>query len=129
MRFLVDASLPRSATALLRQLGHDAADARDIGLRQATDDVIAAHARTNQQALVTRDFDFADSPQLSPGRLRRYRRAATARQCDRSAGGQTAGNLRSTGRLVGKTSSAIGHRRGLAREIPTGLNLNRRRLR
>ena len=29
MRFLVDASLPRSATALLRQLGHDAADVRD----------------------------------------------------------------------------------------------------
>jgi predicted nuclease of predicted toxin-antitoxin system len=66
MRFLVDASLPRSATALLRQLGHDAADVRDIGLRQATDDVIAAHARTNQQALVTRDFDFADVRNYPP---------------------------------------------------------------
>src|SRR5712692_5058589 len=66
MRFLVDASLPRSATALLRQLGHDAADVRDIGLRQATDDVIAAHARTNQQALITRDFDFADIRNYPP---------------------------------------------------------------
>lgn len=42
MRFLVDASLPRSATELLRQCGHDAVDVRDIGLRSATDDVIAA---------------------------------------------------------------------------------------
>ena len=66
MRFLVDASLPCSATALLRQLGHDAAGVRDIGLRQATDDVIAAHARTNQQALVTRDFDFADIRNYPP---------------------------------------------------------------
>ena len=39
---------------------------RDIGLRQATDDVIAAHARTNQQALVTRDFDFADIRNYPP---------------------------------------------------------------
>ena len=128
MRFLVDASLPRSATALLRQLGHDAADVRDIGLRQATDDVIAAHARTNHQALVTRDFDFADIRNYPPARARRlcrYRRAATARQCDRPAGGQPAGNIRSTERLVGKTSAAIGHRGDLARAIPTGLNLNR----
>jgi predicted nuclease of predicted toxin-antitoxin system len=66
MRFLVDASLPRAAATLLRQLGHDAVDVRDIGMRSATDDVIAAHARTNQQALATRDFDFADIRNYPP---------------------------------------------------------------
>ncbi len=66
MRFLVDASLPRSATSMLRQVGHDAEDVRDIGMRSATDDVIAAHARSNQQALITRDFDFADIRNYPP---------------------------------------------------------------
>ena len=41
MRFLLDASLPRSAAPMLRQLGHEAADVRDIGMGRATDDVIA----------------------------------------------------------------------------------------
>jgi hypothetical protein len=66
MRFLVDASLPRSATALLQQMGHDAADVRDIGMGSVTDDVIAAHARRNRQTLVTRDFDFADIRNYRP---------------------------------------------------------------
>jgi predicted nuclease of predicted toxin-antitoxin system len=66
VRFLVDASLPRSAAAVLRDLGHDAVDVRDIGLRAATDDVIADHARRNQQALITRDFDFADIRNYPP---------------------------------------------------------------
>jgi predicted nuclease of predicted toxin-antitoxin system len=60
MHFLIDASLPRSAAVALRQLGHDAVDVRDIGLRSATDDLIAAYARNNRQTLITRDFDFAD---------------------------------------------------------------------
>ncbi len=66
MRFLMDANLPRSAAVLLQQLGHDAADVCDIGMRSATDDVIAAHARRNQQVLVTRDFDFADIRNYPP---------------------------------------------------------------
>jgi hypothetical protein len=32
MRFLVDASLPRSAAPMLRRLGHEAVDVRDIGM-------------------------------------------------------------------------------------------------
>jgi hypothetical protein len=60
MRFLVDASLPRSAAPMLRQLSHDAFDVRDIGMRGATDDFIAAYARTNRLTLVTRDSDFGD---------------------------------------------------------------------
>ncbi len=66
MRFLVDASLPRSAVTLLREMGHGAVDVRDIGLRSATDHVIAAHARRNQQTLITRDFDFADIRNYPP---------------------------------------------------------------
>jgi predicted nuclease of predicted toxin-antitoxin system len=66
MRFLVDASMPRSAAQLLRQLGHDVEDVRDIGMRSASDDVIAAHAKRNQQALITRDFDFADIRNYPP---------------------------------------------------------------
>jgi predicted nuclease of predicted toxin-antitoxin system len=66
MRFLVDASLPRSAAVLLKQMGHDAVDVRDIEMRSATDDIIATHARGNQQALITRDFDFADIRNYPP---------------------------------------------------------------
>lgn len=66
MRFLVDASLPRSAAVALRELGHEAVDVRDIGLRAATDDVIADHAHRNLQALITRDFDFADIRNYPP---------------------------------------------------------------
>jgi predicted nuclease of predicted toxin-antitoxin system len=67
VRFLVDASLPRSAAAAVLELGHDAVDVRDIGLRAATDEVIASYARRNQQTLITRDFDFADIRNYPPG--------------------------------------------------------------
>lgn len=66
MRFLVDASVPRSAAAMLRRLGHDAVDVRDLGMGGATDRVIAAHARSARQALITRDFDFADIRNYPP---------------------------------------------------------------
>src|SRR5438552_14546772 len=66
MRFLVDASLPRAAARRLRELGHETTDVRDIGLRAATDALIASHARSNQLALVSRDFDFADIRNYPP---------------------------------------------------------------
>lgn len=66
MRFLVDANLPRAAVPMLCRLGHDAVDVRDIEMRSATDDVIAAHARSNQLTLITRDFDFADIRNYPP---------------------------------------------------------------
>ena len=66
MRFLVDASMPLSAALLLRQLNHDVEDVRDIGMRSAADDLIAAHAKRNQQVLLTRDFDFADIRNYPP---------------------------------------------------------------
>lgn len=66
MRFLVDASLPRSAAPMLRHLGHGATDVRDIGMGSATDNLIAAHAQSNQLTLLTRDFDFADIRNYPP---------------------------------------------------------------
>ena len=66
MRFLVDASMPRSAARLLQGMGHDAVDVRDLGMGGATGDAIASHAMRNGQALVTRDFDFADIRNYPP---------------------------------------------------------------
>jgi predicted nuclease of predicted toxin-antitoxin system len=45
MHFLIDASVPRSVDAVLRHLGHEATDVRDVGMRDAPDDIIAAYAR------------------------------------------------------------------------------------
>lgn len=66
MRFLLDASLPRSAAGVLQRHGHDVTDVRDIGLGTAADASIAAHARDTQSTLVTRDFDFADTRNYPP---------------------------------------------------------------
>jgi predicted nuclease of predicted toxin-antitoxin system len=60
VRFLVDASLPRAIAELLQRYGHQPIDVRDIGLRLAADSAIAEHARLQQLALITADFDFAD---------------------------------------------------------------------
>ena len=67
MRFLVDANVPRSATLLLRQMGHEAVDVRDIGMRGAPDSTIAEYARNTRQILITRDFDFSDIRNYPPG--------------------------------------------------------------
>src|SRR5262249_3548437 len=79
------ASLPRSAAALLRKLGHDTTDVRDAGMRDAPDDVIATYAKRNRLALITRDFDFADirnyPPSLHDGIVvLKFREDATAAQ-------------------------------------------------
>ena len=65
MKFLLDANLPRSATALLRTLGHKAEDVRDALTRGADDLTVAAHARLHHLALVTRDFDFSNDATAS----------------------------------------------------------------
>ena len=60
MRFLIDASMPRSTASRLQNRGHEAVDVRDIGFGAADDAVIALHARENHLCLVTRDKDFGD---------------------------------------------------------------------
>lgn len=66
MKFLVDEDLPRSAAPLLRELGYDAADVRDVGLRGFSDDKIAAYAKANGLCLVTADGGFANIRQFPP---------------------------------------------------------------
>jgi predicted nuclease of predicted toxin-antitoxin system len=65
-RFLVDESLPRAVTRALSEAGHDTLDVRDIGLRGATDSVIAAHALAEGRVLVAGDTDFANALRFPP---------------------------------------------------------------
>jgi len=60
MKILIDADLPRPTADLLRSLGHDATDVRDVGLGAAPDERIAEYAQRHGLCLVTGDFDFAD---------------------------------------------------------------------
>ena len=66
MKFLLDANMPRSAASLLRGLGHQVEDVRDVLPGGADDATVAAHARTSQSILITRDFDFADIRNYPP---------------------------------------------------------------
>jgi predicted nuclease of predicted toxin-antitoxin system len=66
VRFLIDADLPRSTKTLLETFGHEAIDVRDIGLRSATDRVIARYAQEHQACLLTGDFGFADIRNYPP---------------------------------------------------------------
>jgi len=53
MRFLVDANMPRSAAACIRECGHEAVDVRDIGLGQAPDRIISQYAQQKGLTLIT----------------------------------------------------------------------------
>ncbi len=66
MRFLVDADLPRSIGRMLQRYGHEAIDVRDIGLRDAKDRLVAAHAQKEKCCLITGDFHFADVRNYPP---------------------------------------------------------------
>jgi predicted nuclease of predicted toxin-antitoxin system len=66
MKFLLDANMPRSSAGVLRSLGHEADDVRDILASGADDATVAAHAKTHKLALVTRDFDFSDIRNYPP---------------------------------------------------------------
>jgi len=67
MRFLLDADMSRSSAAVLRNLGHDVSDVRDIGLGSASDDEIFERAQAEQRIIVTADLDFADVRVYPPG--------------------------------------------------------------
>lgn len=66
MKFLLDANMPRSAAMLLRELGHEVEDVREVLPNGADDATVAAHAQARQLILVTRDFDFADIRNYPP---------------------------------------------------------------
>ena len=65
--FLVDESLPRAVTRALAAAGHDVVDVRDVGLRGAPDDAIAAWARETSSIVVSYDLDFSNALRFPPG--------------------------------------------------------------
>ena len=66
MTFLVDEDLPRSATSLIRELGFEAVDIRDVGLRGSSDHQIASFALLNRYCLVTADRGFGNVREYPP---------------------------------------------------------------
>ena len=67
IRFLLDADLPRSATLLLRSRGYEAADIRDLGLGNASDDTVYRYAVAHSYVLVTADKGFTSVLRFPPG--------------------------------------------------------------
>lgn len=65
IKLLVDEDLPRSTAELLRSLGYEAIDVRDIGLRGARDSEIFAYASKVNATVVTADVGFASMIYLS----------------------------------------------------------------
>ena len=66
MKFLVDEDLPRSTVALLSELGYEALDVRDVGLRGSSDEKVAEYAKANGLCLITADGGFANIRQYPP---------------------------------------------------------------
>ena len=58
MRFLVDANLSPRLANLLEALGHDAVAVRDLGLADASDEVILERASSEERVLISHDTDF-----------------------------------------------------------------------
>ena len=65
MLFLLDANMPYSAKELFGD-PHEVFHVRDLGLQDAQDLDIAAWAKQNRAALITRDFDFANKLNFPP---------------------------------------------------------------
>jgi predicted nuclease of predicted toxin-antitoxin system len=60
MRFLIDAQLPPAIAQWLTEAGHEAEHLTDVGLRDAEDGVVWAHALRTGAAILSKDEDFAD---------------------------------------------------------------------
>jgi|SRR5216683_3949176 len=60
MRFLLDMNLSPAMADWLREEGHDAVHARDIGLATLPDRDLFARAVTEERILITFDLDFGD---------------------------------------------------------------------
>jgi predicted nuclease of predicted toxin-antitoxin system len=67
MRVKLDENLPRAATSLLRDAGHDADSVLDESLQGAADERIASACREERRALLTLDSDFSDVRRYPPG--------------------------------------------------------------
>jgi predicted nuclease of predicted toxin-antitoxin system len=58
VRLLIDANLSPRVVATLRSAGHDVAHVFEIGLGDAADETILAHAGSDQRVIVSSDTDF-----------------------------------------------------------------------
>jgi len=59
-KFLLDADMPRSSAEVIRALGYDVEDVRDLGMRYAEDREIIEYSRKTGRIVITRDLDFGD---------------------------------------------------------------------
>ncbi|MGH6768207.1 MAG: DUF5615 family PIN-like protein [Xanthobacteraceae bacterium] len=67
MKFLVDMPLSPALAAWLREQGHDAVHAAELGLHRAPDVEILAHAKQELRTVVTADLDY---PRMLVSRFR-----------------------------------------------------------
>lgn len=58
MRFLVDMPISPAVAAWLREQGHGAVHAAEIGLARASDEELLGRARTEGRVVMTADLDF-----------------------------------------------------------------------
>jgi len=61
LRFLLDADMPRSTAKLIRSMGYDVEDVRDIGLKDAKDKEIVEYALKDKRIIVTRNIGFGST--------------------------------------------------------------------
>jgi len=57
--------MPRSSAELMRSLGFDVEDVRDIGMMAASDRAIIQHALKTKRIVVTREYGFRRTAALS----------------------------------------------------------------
>ena len=67
MRILADETLAKSTLAVLRDLGHDVVDVREVGLGGTPDEGVAAFAKAQSRVVITHDKDFGDLLRFQPG--------------------------------------------------------------
>lgn len=67
MRILTDETVAASTIALLRDLGHDVADVREVGLGGCADEEVAARAKSEGRVIISHDKDFGDLLRFEPG--------------------------------------------------------------
>jgi predicted nuclease of predicted toxin-antitoxin system len=59
-KFLLDADMPRSSADVIRNLGFDVEDVRDLGMRYAQDKEIMDYALETGRIVITMDLDFGE---------------------------------------------------------------------
>lgn len=65
-RFLVDEDLPRSLARVLADLGREASDVRDVGLRSQPDEAVMEYAVREGLTVVTGDLGFGNEVRFPP---------------------------------------------------------------